>query len=133
MQLIPLGTKGRFELVVESQHLANRFKDVILPPIFATPMMILVMENAALNAVREFLDPGETALGTKIDVRHIAATPIGHRVHAEAEVVRVEGNHIGFRVAAWDEDEEIGRGTHERVIVDLKRMSTRLARKRRTG
>jgi fluoroacetyl-CoA thioesterase len=95
-------------------------------------MMILVMENAALNAVRAFLDPDETALGTKIDVRHIAATPVGHRVRAEAEVVRVEGNHIEFRVAAWDEDEEIGRGTHERMAVDLKRMSTRLARKRRT-
>src|SRR3954464_13800112 len=90
MQLIPLGTKGRFELVVEPRHLADRFKDVILPPIFATPMMILVMENAALNAVREFLDSGETALGTKIDVHHSAATPVGHRVQAEAEVVKVE-------------------------------------------
>jgi fluoroacetyl-CoA thioesterase len=132
MQPIRLRTKGRFELVVESQHLANRFKDVILPPVFATPMMILVMENAALNAVREFLDPGETALGTRIDVRHIAATPVGHRVRAEAEVVRVEGNHIEFRIAAWDEIEEIGRGTHERMVVELKRMSTGLARKRRT-
>ena len=132
MQPIPLGTKGRSELLVESRHLANQFKDVILPPIFATPMMILVMENAALNAVRAFLDPDETALGTKIDVRHIAATPVGHRVRAEAEVVRVEGSHIEFRVAAWDEDEEIGRGTHERMAVDLKRMSARLARKRRT-
>ncbi|MEA2840424.1 MAG: hypothetical protein QOF41_1754 [Methylobacteriaceae bacterium] len=132
MRPIPIGTKGHFELVVESQHLANRFKDVILPPVFATPMMVLVMENAALNAVREFLDPDETALGTKIEVQHIAATPIGHRVHAEAEVVRVEGNHIEFRVAAWDDIEEIGRGTHERMVIDLKRMSTRLAKKRRT-
>jgi predicted thioesterase len=132
MRPIATGTKGHFELVVEPRHLANQFKDVILPPVFATPMMVLVMENAALNAVREVLDPGETALGTKINVRHLAATPVGHRVHAEAEVVRVEGNHIGFRVAAWDEDEEIGRGTHERVVVDLKRISTRLARKRRT-
>jgi predicted thioesterase len=133
MQLIPPETKGRFELVVESQHLANRFKDVILPPIFATPMMILVMENAALNAVREFLDPGETALGTKIDVRHIAATPVGHRVHAEAKVMKVEGARVEFRVVAWDETEEIGRGTHERMVVDLSRMSKRLAKKRRIG
>jgi predicted thioesterase len=133
MQLVSPGTKGRSALVVEGQHLANQFKDMVLPPVFATPMMILVMENAALNAVRAFLDADETALGTKIDVHHIAATPIGHRVHAEAEVVRVEGNHIEFRVAAWDEDEEIGRGTHERMVVDLKRMSTRLARKRRAG
>ena len=131
MRSISLGTKGRFELVVESRHLANQFKDIILPPIFATPMMILVMENAALNAVREFLDPGETALGTRIDVSHIAATPLGHRVHAEAEVVMVEGRRIKFRVAAWDEAEEIGRGTHERTVVDLSRMTESLAKKRR--
>jgi fluoroacetyl-CoA thioesterase len=131
MRSISLGTKGRFELVVESRHLANQFKDIILPPIFATPMMILVMENAALNAVREFLDPGETALGTRIDVSHIAATPLGHRVHAEAEVVMVEGRRIEFRVAAWDEAEEIGRGTHERTVVDLSRMTEGLAKKRR--
>jgi predicted thioesterase len=133
MRSIPLGTKGRFELVVESRHLANQFKDIILPPIFATPMMILVMENAALNAVRAFLDPGETALGTRIDVSHVAATPLGHRVHAEAEVTMVEGRRIEFRVAAWDEAEEIGRGTHERTVVDLARMTERLAKKRRMG
>jgi predicted thioesterase len=133
MRSIPLGTKGRFELVVESRHLANQFKDIILPPIFATPMMILVMENAALNAVRAFLDPGETVLGTRVDVSHVAATPLGHRVHAEAEVTMVEGRRIEFRVAAWDEAEEIGRGTHERTVVDLARMTERLAKKRRMG
>jgi fluoroacetyl-CoA thioesterase len=132
MRPIAIGTKGHFELVVEPRHLANQFKDVILPPVFATPMMVLVMENAALNAVREVLDPGETALGTKINVRHLAATPVGHRVRAEAVVLAVEGNRVDFRVTAWDEIEEIGRGTHERMVVDLKRMSTGLARKRRT-
>ena len=131
MRPIPLGAKGHAELMVESHHLANQFKDVILPPVFATPMMILVMENAALNAVREFLDAGESAVGVKIDVRHIAATPVGHRVRAEAEVVRAEGTRIEFRVAAWDEVEEIGRGTHERMVVDLSRVSNRLARKTR--
>jgi predicted thioesterase len=133
MRPIAIGTKGHFELVVEPRHLANQFKDVILSPVFATPMMVLVMENAALNAVREVLDPGETALGTKINVRHLAATPVGHRVHAEAVVLAVEGNRVEFRVTAWDEIEEIGRGTHERMVVDLSRMSKRLAKKRRTG
>jgi fluoroacetyl-CoA thioesterase len=133
MRPIPIGTKGHFELVVERHHLAHQFKDLILPPVFATPMMVLVMENAALNAVREFLGPGETALGTRIDVRHIAATPVGHRVRAEAVVVGLEGSHMQFRVVAWDEAEEIGRGTHERMVVDLSRISKRLAKKRRTG
>jgi fluoroacetyl-CoA thioesterase len=133
MQPIPIGKKGHFELVVESRHLANHFKDTILPPVFATPMMVLIMENAALNAVREFLDRGEAVLGTRIDVRHVAATPVGHRVRAEAEVVRVEDKHIEFHVAAWDEVEEIGRGIHERMVVDLSRMKDRLAKKRRAG
>jgi predicted thioesterase len=88
------------------------------------------MENAALNAVREFLDSGEAVLGTGIDVRHVAATPVGHRVRAEAEVVDVEEKHIKFRVAAWDEIEEIGRGTHERMVVDLSRILRRLEKKR---
>lgn len=131
MRFIPLGTKGRFELLVESGHLANRFKDVILPPTFATPMMVLIMENAALNAVRDFFDPGETAVGTKIHVAHVAATPIGHHVHAEAEVLAVEGQRIEFRVAAWDETGEIGHGTHERTVVDLARITSRLVKKTR--
>src|SRR4051794_24822135 len=69
MQDVPLGAKGSFSIVVGPQHLASQFKDSILPPVFATPMMILAMENTALNAVGDFLDPGETAVGTKVDVR----------------------------------------------------------------
>jgi fluoroacetyl-CoA thioesterase len=126
MHDIPLGTKGDFTLLVGPQHLANQFKDSTLPPVFATPMMILAMENAALNAVREFLDPGESAVGTKVEISHLAATPLGHRVRAEAEVVRVDGRRIEFRVAAWDEAEKIGEGSHERMVVDLERIGKRL-------
>jgi fluoroacetyl-CoA thioesterase len=129
MQNVPLGTKGSFSILVGPEHLASQFKDSILPPVFATPMMILAMENAALNAVREFLDPGETAVGTKVDVSHLAPTPVGHRVHAEAEVVGIEGSHIHFTVTAWDNDEEIGRGTHERMVIDLSRLMKRLDHK----
>ena len=129
MQDVPLGAKGSFSIVVGPQHLASQFKDSILPPVFATPMMILAMENAALNAVRDLLDPGETAVGTKVDVSHLAPTPVGHRVRAEAEVVGVEGSHIRFTVAAWDDVEEIGRGTHERTVVDLSRLAARLEHK----
>ena len=84
---IPLGTKGTFTLHVQPEHLANRFKDAILPQVLATPVMILIMENAALNAMRPFLDAGESAVGTAVDVRHFAATPVGHEVCATAEVV----------------------------------------------
>lgn len=133
MRPIPVGTKGSFVLQVAPEHLANQFKDAILPPVLATPVMILTMENAALNAVRPFLEPGESAVGTAVNVRHLAATPAGHRVTAEAEVTRVEGRRIEFEVAAHDEFEEIGRGTHERIIVVLSRITDRLAAKGKPG
>jgi fluoroacetyl-CoA thioesterase len=126
MHAIPLGAKGAFTLVVTPEHLANRFKDAILPPVLATPLMILAMENAALNAIRNYLEPGETALGTAVDIRHIAATPAGQRVTAEAEVIQVEDRRIVFAVAARDDVEEIGKGTHERMVVDLRRLTKRL-------
>ena len=68
MRHIPLGAKGSFSLLVQPEHLADRFKDAILPPVFATPVMIMVMENAALNAIRAYLDPGESAAGTPVNV-----------------------------------------------------------------
>jgi predicted thioesterase len=85
----PVGNKGTFTLHVQPEHLANRFKDAILPQVLATPVMILIMENAALNAMRPFLDAGESAVGTAVDVRHFASTPVGRDVRATAEVVNV--------------------------------------------
>src|SRR5579871_6605855 len=113
MQSIPIGAKGTFTLTVRSEHLANRFKDSMLPEVLATPMMILMMENAALNAIRAYLDPGESAVGTAVDIQHLAATPLGQNVRADAEVTKVDGRRISFNVTARDETEEIGRGTHE--------------------
>jgi fluoroacetyl-CoA thioesterase len=122
MPEIPVGANGAFTLVVAPEYLANRFKDSILPPVLATPLMILAMENA----IRNYLEPGESALGTAVDIRHIAATPVGQRVTAKAEVTLVEGKRIVFAVTAHDEVEEIGRGTHERMVVDLRRLTRRL-------
>lgn len=129
MARIPIGAKGVAALKVRSEHLANRFKDSILPEVLATPVMILVMENAALNAVRPYLEPAESVVGTAIDVRHLAATPVGHLVQAEAEVTKVDGRRIEFKVSARDEREEIGRGTHERMVVDMPRINAKLAAK----
>jgi fluoroacetyl-CoA thioesterase len=131
MRSIPLGTKGSFSLSVLPQHLASQFKDSILPPVLATPVMILIMENAALNAVKPFIEPGESVVGTRVDLRHLAATPVGHHVTAEAEVTKVDGRRIEFKVSARDEIEEIGTGTHERMVVDLQRLGQRLAAKSR--
>jgi fluoroacetyl-CoA thioesterase len=129
MRPIPIGAKGSFSLLVAPQHLANQFKDERLPPVLATPVMIMMMENAALNAIRPYLEPEESAVGTMVNIRHLAATPVGHLAHAEAQVTKVAGRLIEFTVSARDESEEIGTGTHERVVVDVKRLGQRLAKK----
>ena len=127
MKQIPLGTTGTAALRVRPEHLANRFKDATLPQVFATPVMILVMENAALNAIKPFLDAGESAVGIAVDVKHLAATPLGHDVRATAEVVGVDGKRIDFKVSARDNKEEIGRGSHQRIVIDLGSFNERLA------
>jgi fluoroacetyl-CoA thioesterase len=86
MRQIPVGAKGSFTLLVQPEHLANRFKDAMLPPVFATPVMIMVMENAALNAIKAYLDPGESAVGTAVNIRHLAATPAGRLVTLRASL-----------------------------------------------
>src|SRR5260221_1007019 len=119
MRSIPIGAKGTFTLVVAPEHLANRFKDATLPPVLATPIMIMMMENAALNALKPYLEAGQSAVGTHVDVSHLAATPLGRSVTAVAEVTAREGRLIAFAVEASDERRKIGTGTHQRMLIDL--------------
>jgi fluoroacetyl-CoA thioesterase len=126
MIAIPVGARGTFDMVVTAEHLANRFKDQLLPPVLATPVMIMMLENAALNALKPHLPAGTTALGTRVDVQHLAATPAGRYVSAEAVVTAVDGRRMEFSLLARDGDEIIGRGTHERVLIDLDRFMERL-------
>jgi predicted thioesterase len=133
MRAIPAGTRGSFTLVVAPEHLANRFKDAMLPAVLATPVMIMAMENAALNAMKPFFAAGETAVGTAVDVRHLAATPVGRSITAHAEVVAVAGRHVEFRVWATDGAEEIGAGTHGRVVIDLAKFAAPRAARRGRG
>jgi fluoroacetyl-CoA thioesterase len=129
MSTIPVGARGSFELVVRAEHLANRFKDSTLPAVLATPVMILVMENAALNAIKPYLATGQSALGTRVDVEHLAATPMGRTVIGEAEVTGVDGRRIEFTVRAFDGSEQIGAGTHQRTLIELDRFNERLKAK----
>jgi fluoroacetyl-CoA thioesterase len=129
MKPIPSGVQGQYVLRVEPAHLANRFKDSILPPVFSTPYLILIVENAALNAIKQFLEPGESAVGTRVDVRHLVATPAGREVVGHAEVTGTDGRIIFFRVWAMDGDEEIGTGTHERTVVNISRLLERMTAK----
>jgi fluoroacetyl-CoA thioesterase len=129
MKQIPIGARGSYTLRVEPRHLANSFKDSILPPVFATPYLVLIMENAALNAIRQYLEPGESAVGSRVDIRHLVATPVGREVAGHAEVLRVEGRRIDFRIWATDRAEEIGAGTHERTVVIVRRIIEKMAAK----
>jgi len=129
MKPIPHGARGDYALRVDSRHLASTFKDSILPPVFSTPYLILIMENAALNAIKQYLEAGESAVGTRIDVRHLVATPVGRDVAGHAEVTATEGRKISFRVWATDGSEEIGAGTHERMVVNVSRIVERMASK----
>ena len=124
-QILP-GTKGSFTLLVQPEHLANRFKDAALPPVFATPVMIMVMENAALNAIKPYLDSSESAVGTKINVRHLAAAVVGSIVTGAAEVTKIDGRRIEFRVRATEGDREIGIGSHSRAAIDMAKFMRRL-------
>ena len=99
--------------------------------VLATPVMINLIEAAALAAVEHLLPEGHQSLGIHLDVSHVAATPVGLRVTATAEVVRVEGRTISFRVEAHDERERIGGGTHQRVVVSVARFDERVQRKLR--
>jgi len=94
--------------------------------VFGTPMMIALMENASWQAVAVGLDEGQVTVGTVVNIRHLAATPLGQRVRAEAELVEIDGRRLVFKVTAYDEHQKIGEGQHERAVVHLERFLSRL-------
>ena len=121
---IEIGSKGRAETVVTPDNTA-RAAGSGLVPVFATPWMVALMENAAVQAVQAALEPGKGTVGTRLDVTHDAATPIGLKVWAEAELVKVEGRKLTFAVSAYDEREKIGGGVHERFIIKPEKFLAR--------
>jgi predicted thioesterase len=124
------GLTGSADLIVGPEHTAP-FVGSGRIAVLATPVMINVIEAAALKAVEHLLPAGYQSLGIHLDVRHFAATPVGLRVTATAEVTAVEGRTITFRVEARDEREPIGGGTHQRVVVSVARFDERVQRKLR--
>ncbi len=125
---LPIGREGRAELVVAEAHTAPRVGSGRVR-VLATPVMINLMEAAALDAVEALLPDGHQSLGIKLDVTHHAATPVGMRVTAVARLTAVEGRRLKFAVEAHDETETIGDGTHERVVVNVARFDERVQRK----
>ena len=125
---LPAGLTGTAELLVGEQHTAPRIGSGRIR-VLATPVMINLIEAAALAAVEQSLPEHHQSLGTHLDVTHVAATPVGMKVRATAEVIKVEGRTIFFRVRCDDERELIGEGTHERVVVNVERFDARVQAK----
>ena len=117
---ITVGMKGEVGTFVEREDTAKEVGSGDLL-VYATPCMVALMEGAACEAIAEALSDSQTTVGTALNIEHISATPVGLDVRAEAEVTAVEGKVITFRVAAYDEIGEIGRGTHTRVIVNSQK------------
>ena len=117
---ITVGMKGQSETVVTPENTADAVGSGLLP-VFATPAMIALMENAAVKAVQEALEEGQGTVGTLLNVTHDAATPVGMKVWAEAEVTAVEGRKLTYTVTAYDEAGPIGKGEHQRFIIQSDR------------
>jgi predicted thioesterase len=128
MEALKPGLRGHAELLVGEEHTAPRVGSGRVH-VLATPVMINLIEAAALDAVERLLPAGRQSLGTVLNVRHVAATPVGMRVTATAEVTAVDGRTLRFRVEARDERELIGDGTHERVVVNVAKFDERVQRK----
>jgi predicted thioesterase len=128
MEPVKPGLTGSATLIVADEHTAPRVGSGRVR-VLATPVMINLIEAAALEAVEHLLPEGHQSLGTVLNVRHIAATPVGMRVTASAEVTAVEGRTIRFRVEARDEKELIGDGDHARVVVNVAKFDQRVQRK----
>ena len=126
---ITVGSKGRAECVVNEHNTAAAVGSGLLP-VFATPQMIALMENAAVNAVQSQLEEGQGTVGTRLDVSHDAATPIGMKVWAEAELTAVDGRKLTFSVAAYDEAGPIGKGVHERFVIQNDRFLSKAQSKK---
>lgn len=122
------GLSGTADLIVAPEHTAPHVGSGRIA-VLATPVMINVIEAAALAAMEHLLPAGYQSLGIHLDARHFAATPVGLRITAQAEVTAVEGRMITFRVEVRDERELIGDGTHQRVVVNVARFDERVRRK----
>lgn len=125
---IAVGTVGTARLRVAEEHTAPRVGSGKIP-VLATPVMINVIEAAALACCESLLPDGHQSLGTKLAVSHIAATPVGMEIEATATVTRIDGRQIHFTVAVRDERDLIGEGTHERVVVNVERFDKRVQEK----
>ena len=126
---ITAGLKGRAEAVVTRELTAAAVGSGLVP-VYATPYMIALMENSAVNALEGHLEEGQGSVGTHLNISHDAATPIGMKVWAESELVEVNGKLLNYTVTAYDEAGVIGKGTHQRCIISTERFLAKVEQKK---
>ena len=126
---VTVGLKGRAEALVTESNTATAACSGALP-VFGTPFLCALMEEAAWKSIAPHLEPGQSTVGTRLDISHDAATPVGMKVWAESEVTQVDGRRIELKVAAYDEKGPIGQGTHQRFIVQDEKFLARAAAKK---
>ncbi len=119
------GLKNKEEKIVTMNDTAKVFGSGAAE-VFATPMMIGLMESAAMNTVNDYLPEGYSTVGTMVNVKHLNATAVGKKVWAEAELIEVDRKRLVFNVDAYDEDKKIGEGTHERFIIEEAKFMSKL-------
>ena len=122
--MLETGIKGTNEIIVTEELSAKKFGSGLLP-VYATPAMIALMENTAFESVAQYLEEGCGTVGTALNVKHVAATPIGMKVTCETELVKVDGRALTFEVKAYDECGLIGEGVHERFIITEEKFMTK--------
>ena len=118
--MLKTGIKGHQELVVTQELTAKNMGSGVMD-VFATPAMLALMEKTAFTSVAEYLNEGCGSVGTKVDIEHVASSPVGMKITCDSELIEVEGRKLVFKVEAYDEKGLIGIGTHERFIVENKK------------
>jgi predicted thioesterase len=122
------GLSGKADLIVDESCTADAWGSGLLP-VLSTPRVIALMEQAACAALADAMEEGKTTVGTRIDMQHTAATPMGMRVYAKAELVAVEGRALTFHIEAFDEAGSIGSAEHQRFIVETARFMQKVEAK----
>ena len=125
-----IGTKGYREIVVTEDMAASK-AGMGLPPVLSTPALIGFMETTCYESIMSELEEGQATVGAKVDVTHMAATPIGMKVRIETELLEVKGSKLVFKVEAFDEVEKAGQGTHVRFIIDKQGFNDNLEKKKK--
>ena len=128
MRHLDPGVVGEVEIAVTQADTAARWGSGQVS-VLGTPVLVALMERAAVKALADRLSEGQTSVGGRIDVHHVAPTPVGMRVRARAELAEVAGRRLVFRIQAWDEEEQVGEATHERFIVNTERFIARASAK----